>query len=176
MQNFRKLFVLFLALQLHWSQGEREGGAAPICHSSNWVTSKSKRSNLWSKEIPQYSLVTFGPAREWKLHEENQTRGGNTNQKKKTIELNSAQLRHGPMQLGIGNTSWQCWAMPLVVVVLAMFDVRSCFNFVLYKRPVSFFIVSGVRACNLHCLPQLGCFFFFFIVSFTVFFSLLLPG
>lgn len=25
----------------------------------------------------------------------------------KTIELNSAQLRHGPMQLGIGNTSWQ---------------------------------------------------------------------
>lgn len=91
----------FLALQLHWSKG---AGAALICHSSNWVTSKSKRSSCGrSKANP--------PIRSWHsalLESESCTKKTKHEEgTQKTIELNSAQLRHGPMQLGIGNTSWQ---------------------------------------------------------------------
>lgn len=84
MQNFRKLFVFGTATAL-----KQRGRGCSNLSQFQLGYQQVQAQLLWSVESKSpNSLVTFGPAREWKLHEENQTRGGNT--KNNRIKFSSA--------------------------------------------------------------------------------------
>lgn len=113
-QTFRFVFGTATALMLGWTEGG--GRLLQFVTVPTGLPASPSAATCGRKKSPNIrswhsALLESESCTKKTKHEEG------TQTKKKTIELNSAQLRHGPMQLGIGNTSWQCWAMPLVVVV-----------------------------------------------------------